>query len=417
MTESQPVTARPPSGPVLGASSDDGLLRFRGVRYGTAERFQLPRPAEPRSDAVLPGPICPQLGSRLEAAMGPPRDEPPQSEDCLNLAVVTPALTGARPVLVWLHGGGFLSGGGTLPWYDGGRLAADGDVVVVSVNYRLGALGYLVHDGVSEGNLGLADQALALEWVRDNIAAFGGDPGNVTVFGQSAGALSTLALLSEPDSRSLIRRAIVQSSPDPAIIQDRRKAREIGRYFVDAVGGDPVTASVDQLLAAQQRTLRWNAAKDPTSTRPPFGIVDLEVQLSDPLPDLMIGYTTQECEAFAIGVHDDGIRQAIAVQTEPLFARPARDLAQQYGAYSYEFDWTPDHGGYGAIHCLELPFLLGTPESWRGSPMLGDTSWADVERLGTQMRLWWTEFARSGKPGPQSGFRIGNSPQRLENTP
>ncbi|MET9263541.1 carboxylesterase family protein [Amycolatopsis sp. NPDC004079] len=418
MTECQPVTAQPPSGPVIGV--DDGVLRFRGVRYGTAERFQPPRPVPPHAEAVdatLPGPICPQLGSRLEAAMGPPRDEPPQSEDCLHLAVATPALTGSRPVLVWLHGGGFLSGGGTLPWYDGRRLAADGDVVVVSVNYRLGAFGYLVHDGVSEGNLGLADQTLALEWVRDNIAAFGGDPGNVTVFGQSAGALSALALLSKPDSRPLVRRAIVQSSPDPAIIQDRAKALEIGRYFADAVGGDPVAASVDQLLAAQRQTLRWNAAKDPTSTRPPFGIVGLDIRLSDPLPDLMIGYTTQECEAFAIGVRDAEIRQAIVDQTEPLFGRPARDLAQRYGAYSYEFAWTPEIGGYGAIHCLELPFLLGTPESWRESPMLGDTSWADVERLGAQMRLWWTEFARSGSPGPRSGFRIGNSPQTLENTP
>ncbi|WP_370934131.1 carboxylesterase family protein [Amycolatopsis sp. cg13] len=418
MTECQPVTAQPPSGPVIGI--DDGVLRFRGVRYGTAERFQPPRPVQPHLEAVdatLPGPICPQLGSRLEAAMGPPRDEPPQSEDCLHLAVATPALTGSRPVLVWLHGGGFLSGGGTLPWYDGGRLAADGDVVVVSVNYRLGAFGYLVHDGVSEGNLGLADQTLALEWVRDNIAALGGDPGNITLFGQSAGALSTLALLSKPDSRPLVRRAIVQSSPDPAIIQDRAKALEISRYFVDAVGGDPLTASVEQLLAAQLRTLRWNAAKDPTSTRPPFGIVDLDVRLSDPLPDLMIGHTAQECEAFAIGVQDDEIRRAIADQTEPLFGRPARDLAQRYGASSYEFAWTPATGGYGAIHCLELPFLLGTPESWRGSPMLGDTSWAEVERLGAQMRLWWTEFARSGSPGARTGFRIGNSPQTLENTP
>ncbi|WP_406638441.1 carboxylesterase family protein [Amycolatopsis sp. WGS_07] len=409
MPERQPVTAHPPSGP-------DGVLRFRGVRYGTAERFQPPRPAAHSSDAVLPGPICPQLNSRLEAAMGPPTEEPPQSEGCLYLAVATPALTGARPVLVWLHGGGFLSGGGTLPWYDGGRLAADGDVVVVSVNYRLGVFGYLVHEGVSEGNLGLADQTLALEWVRDNIAAFGGDPGNVTVFGQSAGALSTLALLSRPESRPLIRRAIVQSSPDPAIIQTRAKALEIGRYFADTLGEDPATASVEQLLAAQQRTLRWNAAKDPTSTRPPFGLVDLDVRLSEPLPDLMIGYTTQECSAFAIGVQDAEIRQAIVDQTEPLFGRPSRALAEQYGgaAYSYEFAWSPEHGGFGAIHCLELPFLLGTRESWRDSPMLGDTSWAEVERLGAQMRLWWTEFARSGSPGTQSSFRITHA---LENTP
>jgi para-nitrobenzyl esterase len=107
--------------------------------------------------------------------MGKPWGAPPQSEDCLYLAVTTPALTGRRPVMVWLHGGAFVSGGGTLPCYDGGRLAADGDVVVVSVNYRLGVFGYLVHEGVSDGNLGLYDQMLALEWVRDHISAFGGD--------------------------------------------------------------------------------------------------------------------------------------------------------------------------------------------------------------------------------------------------
>ncbi|GAA1703473.1 hypothetical protein GCM10009680_50540 [Streptomyces yatensis] len=106
---------------------------------------------------------------------------------------------------MWVHGGGYMTGGGTLPMYDGGRLAADGDVVV-SIDYRLGALGYLVHKGVSDGNLGLYDQILALEWVHDNIAAFGGDPANITVFGRSAGASSAIALLSVPRSLRLIRR-------------------------------------------------------------------------------------------------------------------------------------------------------------------------------------------------------------------
>ena len=121
--------------------------------------------------------------------------ERPQSEDCLTLNIWTPAADSKkRPVLVWIHGGAFASGAGSLPWYSGERFAANGDVVSVSINYRLGALGFLCLPGVSDGNLGLLDQVAALRFVRDNIAAFGGDPDNVTVVGQSAGAASIAIL-------------------------------------------------------------------------------------------------------------------------------------------------------------------------------------------------------------------------------
>lgn len=417
-TSGHPLLTRPASGPVVGTRGANGVLRFPGIQYATAARFQEPQPLVPHADPVdasRPGPICPQLGSRLEGAMGPQYGEPRQSEDCLYLSVVTPALTGDRPVMVWLHGGGFLTGAGTLPWYDGSRLAADGDVVVVSVNYRVGAFGYLLHEGVSNGNLGLLDQVCALEWIRANIGAFGGDPDNITVFGQSAGALSAIALLSAPAGRGLIRRAIVQSSPSIGIIQERSEALEVGEFYVGAVGGDPLTVPVDRLLDAQLQTLRWSAAKNPKSTVPPFSIVrdrplghqddNQRVLISDPMPELMIGYTSDECRAFAVGVQDEELVDAFTTLSDSLIIEPSREMARDYSraggtVYSYEFAWAPDSGGYGAIHCLELPFLLGTAESWRGTPMLGDTPWGTVERAGKRLRSLWAEFARSGAPSP-----------------
>jgi para-nitrobenzyl esterase len=128
--------------------------------------------------------------------MGTPRVDLPQGEDCLNLRLTTPARDGqARPVMVFFHGGAFTSGGGLLEWYDGGALSADADVVVVAANYRLGLFGYLCLDGVCEPNLGVHDQLAALRWVQTNIREFGGDPNNVTVFGQSAGTAN-------PDGRA-----------------------------------------------------------------------------------------------------------------------------------------------------------------------------------------------------------------------
>ena len=188
----------------LRGAYENGIAVFRGVPYAAAPvgelRFSPPQPVpawQGVRDATQDGPIAPQGRSRLAHVMGD--FERPQSEDCLTLNIWTPAADSAkRPVLVWIHGGAFASGAGSLPWYSGERFAANGDVVVVSINYRLGALGFLCLPGVSDGNLGLLDQVAALRFVRDNIAAFGGDPDNVTVVGQSAGAASIAILMTMP---------------------------------------------------------------------------------------------------------------------------------------------------------------------------------------------------------------------------
>ncbi|MGH7087775.1 MAG: carboxylesterase family protein, partial [Stellaceae bacterium] len=192
---------------------------FKGIPYAAPPvgglRFAPPEPA-PRlgdlRDATSYGPIAPQLPSRLNRIMGD--FDLPQSEDCLTLNIWTPSAGGAPlPVLFWLHGGAYTSGAGSIGWYSGQAFAASGRAVVVTVNYRLGPLGFLYLPGLSGGNLGLLDQIAALKWVKANIARFGGDPGAITVAGQSAGARSAAHFMADPETASLFRRAILQSGP------------------------------------------------------------------------------------------------------------------------------------------------------------------------------------------------------------
>jgi para-nitrobenzyl esterase len=255
-------------------SEEAGIRVFRGLRFAQPpsdeQRFLPPAPPEPWTgtyDATESGPAAPQMalpwfGWISAAAVAP-------GEDCLSLNVWTPALDGRRrPVLVWMHGGGFLVGAGSTGVYDGAALARRGDVVVVTVNYRLGAMGYahlglLFEDESFEGctNLGVRDQIAALEWVRDNIDRFGGDPGSVTVFGQSAGAMSVAALLGAPRARALFHRAICMSGA-AGHIREADEARATAEAFVDRLG-QPRPSShkglgwfpMDRLLRAQHDTM------------------------------------------------------------------------------------------------------------------------------------------------------------------
>jgi para-nitrobenzyl esterase len=232
-------------------------------------RFQPPEPPEPwrrARDATRSGavPIQPSVPLFRFLNAGGTR----QSESCLSLNVWTPGLDGARrPVLVWIHGGAFLIGAGSTPVYEGHDLARRGDIVVVTINYRLGALGYVHLNGIcgeefrGACNAGLRDQIAALEWVRDNVDRFGGDPGNVTVFGQSAGAMSIGALLGVPRARKLFRRAICQSGAAQHLLS-QEQANQVAEIFLGKLGdprrtpGALARISSASLLSAQGATNR-----------------------------------------------------------------------------------------------------------------------------------------------------------------
>ena len=232
------------------AQPPSGLLRFRapqplegwtGVREATQFGAISPQTSE-GSFGTLPGPM---------------------SEDCLTLNIWSPSADDARrPVMVWIHGGSFVTGSGSTPWYNGTSFATQGDVVVVTLNYRLGALGFLYlaeyagEEYATSGNNGLLDQIAALTWVRENIAAFGGDPDNVTVFGESAGAMSIGALLAMPAAHGLFKRAILQSGAAHRVNSSQTAASGT-RGFLQALEFGPsemnrlLTTSVDDILRAQ----------------------------------------------------------------------------------------------------------------------------------------------------------------------
>lgn len=253
----------------LQGTVEDDLCVFRGIPYARppigGQRFQAPqrraawggvRDATSFGNPPAQNPSL--LGPMLSMDIGTP------SEDCLYLNVWTPGSSGRRPVMVWIHGGAFVMGAGSQLIYHGARLARRGDVVLVTINYRLGALGFLhLRELCGEAfpldeNLGLLDQIAALEWVRDEIAAFGGDPENVTIFGESAGSISVATLLGTPRARGLFQRAILQSG-SANFVSSRAQATRVGEELVREIGLTPGSAEklrsapVEQLLAAQQR--------------------------------------------------------------------------------------------------------------------------------------------------------------------
>ncbi|HEX7006756.1 MAG TPA: carboxylesterase/lipase family protein [Alphaproteobacteria bacterium] len=450
--------ARTASG-VLRGRWEGGVALFRGVPYAAApvgdRRFAPPAPAPSWTgvrDAVEHGTIAPQPPSRLNMVMGD--FSRPQSEDCLTLTIATPAPDDARrPVLVWLHGGAYLSGAGSLDWYSGATFARTAGIVAVGVNYRLGALGFLRLPGVSPGNLGLMDQIAALRWVRENIAAFGGDPEQVTVAGQSAGAHAIAYLMAMPSTEGLFRRAILQSAPLGRRPAGAEKTTRVADRLLDALGIAASEAArlrdvpAEQIIAAQVEVMK--AEHRFAGVEPPFvPAIDGDLIPGDFMPvlargaaskiDVMVGTTREESAAFLAfdpeakavtraqvearatallgpdaSVHLDELARMRPIATpyalltdlitESTFRRPSLQLAEYRAAhgrpaYVYQFDWQSPMPRLAACHCLEIPFMFDNAEAWPNSPMLKGADPAEIAALSRTMNGAWAAFIRTGDP-------------------
>lgn len=469
-------TVRTTRGELIG-QVDNRISVFRGIRYAEAptgpHRFTPPRPLD-RWEGPRPafefGPACPQ---GMGTASPPAPVRPPvfgglfgpgafgTSEDCLHLNVWTPACDGGhRPVVVFVHGGAFRVGTATAPTYDGAALAARGDVVVVTLNYRLGPFGFLHLPELGAVNLGLLDQVAALEWVATEIGAFGGDPEAVTVFGESAGAKSIECLLAMPKARGLFRAAILQSTYAPAM--DPGVAAAFADAVTDAAGGDQRTLAelpADALLGAVAEVqLRsgpnlWGGGLGPVvdGTVLPQHPVAAAASGSVPSVPLIVGTNLDEARLFGsmapgwleVGEADLPERLAgvlagvpgaptpsevapayrraraargqstgpadvlYAVQTDRLFRQHSIALAEahlshQPAVWMYLFSW-PAVGeeALGACHALELPFVFGTLEG----PTAALTGTDEQARaLSAAIQDAWVRFARDGQPSSPGGW-------------
>jgi para-nitrobenzyl esterase len=454
------ITAQTTYGPVAGVTKD-GVHVFRGIPYAAPPigelRFVPPRPPERwdgTRDATQFSPAAPQLQSQIELI---DMKDLKTSEDCLYLNVWTPSVdTGRRPVMVWIHGGAFVGGAGATPWYDGTSFASRGDVVVVTINYRLGVLGFAYFDEIVDGingtaNLGLLDQIAALEWVRDNIASFGGDPDQVTVFGESAGAMSIGTLLGAPSAKGLFKRAILQSGAGRHI-SPTEEASRVAREVLDELSlkdpsaDDLQALSVDQILSAQTMVLVRNWGRTPGLPLQPVldGVIlpehpfdAIEKGATEGIP-LLVGTTRDEWLLFTLldPTHETltedelvdrstrvfrGEEQAraalktyaaersdatpgelwAAIQTDRIFRNPSHQLVERHpgDAFVYLFTYcTPVMGGrLRSCHALEIPFVFNNLDA-PGVPGLAGRATPEMRELALSMHEAWISFVREGRP-------------------
>jgi len=467
MTAAEPADSGPPpevraaAGRVLGMR-EGGVAVFRGIPYAQppvgALRFAGPAPVVGWSgvrEALGYGPPPPQGGHFGMDALSPD----PTDADWLTVNVWSPDPTpgAGLPVMVWIQGGGYEIGMSGLPEYDGTRLAREGGVVLVTLNYRVGAEGFALLEG-APANRGLLDQVAALEWVRDDIAAFGGDAARVTVFGQSAGGGSVAALLAMDRAAGLFHRAVVQSMPgtffSPELAADIAAAcaSELGLRptAADLTGVAPqrLSAAGDAVSAAmEQRASRWGR---PAHRRIPFSpVVDGEVLAATPWQalddggardvELLVGHTRDEHRLFTVisgllgAVDEEQAASALEVfapgpdgadryreanpgagpeelyelvHSDWLFRMPSLLLAEAQTsgggrAHAYELTWpAPGMGGaFGACHGLDVPLVFGNLDRGQPAMLIGDPPPPEAEAVSAAMRAAWTSFAAHGDPG------------------
>ncbi|CAB4891005.1 unannotated protein [freshwater metagenome] len=391
-----------PLGPVRGV--DRGATSvFKGIRFATSSRFGQPQLVtgwDGELDATTFRAQCHQTPGMMERTFG--GSSLAMDEDCLFLNIYTPACDDARrPVLFWIHGGAFVNGSGATPWYDGSSLASRADVVVVTINYRLGAFGYL-----GELNLGTYDQIAALRWVQTAIGSFGGDADNVTIFGESAGGSAVVSLLAAPSADGLFHRAWAMS-PSIAQLRNAERGEQAEAQFLEAAGvssrDEAAALSAEAMLTAQNELLRDVGAGfsgfSPTSGTELIPTSIRSAAAANDVP-FVLGTTRDEMQLFAMfnpaiaSLDDNGLQQffaqrfgdrsgvaleqyrehrpgatntllAAAMQTDETFRVPAWRLAEARHAagaptWMYWFTWasTALDGALGSCHGLDIPFAF-----------------------------------------------------------
>lgn len=472
MDRGKPIVVHTKNGKIEGLFHG-GLYVFKGIPYAAPPvgelRWHPPHPVKPWKE-VWDGKkfreIAPQNAGLIDNFLPDFAVKEPQDENCLYLNIWSPGLEGVkRPVMVWIHGGAFTIGSGSTPVYNGATLASKGNLLVITINYRLGPLGFMNLNEVTggkipaTGNEGLLDQIAALEWIKENIEAFGGDPNNITLFGESAGAMSIGCLMAMPKAQGLFHKVILQSGvPNTAVSLD--EAIKISQQFIEIIGLKGSEADqlmkipVDQLLSAQQKLLFKTLQQDSKKITVTAPVVDGKVIPDWPMQAIakgscqdvpaIIGCNLEEWKLFSLlepnlskldepGLlrrwkhlgAEESIRKLIetyrkakasrgentspreilsAIETDFMFRIPGIRMIESLrqfnpSIYNYLFTWrSPALGGeLGACHVLEIGFVFGT----YNNNFFGSGPEADV--LARNMQEAWISFARTGNPSNDKG--------------
>ena len=430
-----------PCGEIRGTNSGAGVSVFKGIRFASAERFQPPTVVTSWSgiyEANEIGPECPQIDSQLRTLLN--ADNSGQSEDCLFLNITTPSgSVSDRPVYVWIHGGAFTNVTPPLSWNDSQQLSLDGNAVVITISYRLGAFGFL-----GDLNLGILDQIAALQWIRNNIESFGGNPNNVTIFGQSAGGCSVVALMASTSAANLFSRAWAMS-PSLGQLRTKESAAQGLSLFLKAANAGHLSqlekSTTEELLEAQNKMLldisNWNQGFSPTAdgTILPLDIVGAAA--SNPV-DLVIGTTRDESRIFnmlnpALNNLDQTQAMEVLRTNHPQRAEAIWSLyktcypdytptqiiaavdsdthfklhmwnmlksrpAELTNTWSYMFTWASPlyDGALGASHGMDIPFIFNNTSLPRVHIYTSDEPSNGV--LGTEMSTDLLNLGLLGNP-------------------
>ena len=429
-TSAKPTTVQTLSGPVAGYI-DDGVYIYKGIPYAQAQRFMPPQDPEPWKEVRASrayGPTCPQ-GKRTgwyddNQAFTMHWDDGYPDEDCLRVNVWTAGIEdgGKRPVMVWLHGGGFAAGSGQeLISYDGTNLARDHGVVVVTLNHRLNVLGFLDLSAfgaryAQSGNVGMLDIVKALEWVRDNIARFGGDPSNVTIFGQSGGGGKVSTLMAMPSAKGLFNKAIVESGSITDLMTPKY-SRRVGAATVQNLDLKPAQIDrlsevpYEQLLEAYHKAMEQVSEEARQDGAYPTNFLNAILFAQVPVVDGVV-IPDQPGTAAALALSRDVptiigtvYHEFTRDQEDPIFKPLAlkqaadREAAGCAPVYLYQFTWESPvlDGALGSTHCIEIPFVFDNVLLHRTFTGGDD----EAVELGHRVSRAWTNFAKTGKPSAE----------------
>lgn len=408
-------------GKILGLK-ENGVIRAKNIRYARSERFKKPEILEKYEDYISDKtPVCPQkISPLLERLIGKTDLEKFQPEESSQFLTITRPENLAKenlPVIVWIHGGSYEIGCGDLPTSDPSVWVKEQNIIVVSVSYRLGLFGFLGGNNERPANLGLFDIIESLKWLKNYIKDFGGNPENITLFGQSSGGDAIAHLLISEDVEDLFKKVIIQSAPLGFRLKREKMYTELFSQTDFLKDEKDVLKMVDSyqnflpstfkygLKAAMPFCLKYNHAPLPAEDK------TLEKWKENASKiDVLIGFNEDETsfyvktaqEGFYTYLHEKILNRIVKITTNSIYGKPSHIFAENYASgggniHLYKIKSTLRNHFIGASHCFDLPLIFGNEEAWKNAELLKNVPWNYIFENGKKLRAVWAEFAINGK--------------------